>query len=106
MDGDESPLAASLRFKLSLWLSLATVVIAAAAGLFAFVSALDEAHEMQDNQLGQTGYLISRLDAEPASPMAREKAGDIDFEARVVVRFLRTASGAAAPLPARAPVFS
>jgi two-component system, OmpR family, sensor kinase len=106
MDGCESPVAASLRFKLSLWLALAIALIAAGAGVFSFVSALGEAHEMQDNQLRQTGYLISRLDAVPSSPLARERVGDVDFDARVVVRFLRTDSGAPAPMPARPPVFS
>ncbi len=106
MDGREGPIASSLRFKLSLWLAFAIVIIAAAAGVFSFASALDEAHELQDNQLRQTGYLISRLDAVPSSPMARERVGDVDFDARVVVRFLRTHSGAPAPMPPRAPVFS
>jgi hypothetical protein len=64
MDGVESPVAASLRFRLS----------AVAAGAFACVSAINEAHAMQDNRLRQNGYLISRLDAIPSSPMARESA--------------------------------
>jgi two-component system OmpR family sensor kinase len=106
MDGRQGEIADSLQFKLSVWLSIAIVGIAAAAGAFAFVSALDDAHAVQDNQLRQTGYLISRLDAVPASPLAREKRGDVDFDARVVVRFLH-APGAALPLkPERHPVFS
>lgn len=106
MDGLEGAVASSLRFKLSVWLSLAIVIVAAAAGVFSFASATNDAHAMQDSQLGQTAYLISRLDAVPAAPLARERAGDNDFDARVVVRFLRTASGKPAPVPARAPVFS
>ncbi len=106
MDGIERRLGASLRFKLVLWLSAAIATVGAAAGLIAFIVALDEAHQMQDHQLRQTGYLISRLDAVPSSPMAREKAGDVDFDARVVVRFLRTDTGDTVPPPARAPVFS
>jgi two-component system OmpR family sensor kinase len=106
MDGLQGEIANSLQFKLSLWLSIAIVGIAAAAGAFAFVSALDDAHTGQDNQLRQTGYLISRLDAVPSSPLAREKRGDVDFDARVVVRFLQ-APGKALPLkPERHPVFS
>jgi two-component system OmpR family sensor kinase len=106
MDGFERPVAASLKLKLSLWLTLAIVIIAAAAGVISFVSATAEANRMQDNQLLQTGYLISRLDAVPSSPLARERAGDVDFDARVVVRFLQTGPGlAAAPAP-RPPVFS
>ena len=102
MDGLKGKIAHSLQFRLSLWLSLAIVGIAAAAGVFSFASALDEAHDMQDNQLRQTGYLISRLDAVPSSPLARERVGDVDFDARVVVRFLNGASAA----PVRAPAFS
>ena len=106
MDGVEGPVAASLRFRLSLWLTLVIVIIAAAAGVISFVSATDEAHAMQDHQLRQTGYLISRLDAVPSSPLARERVGDVDFDARVVVRFLRTENGRPADPAPRAPVFS
>ena len=106
MDGVEGPVVASLRFRLSLWLTVVIVIIAAAAGVVAFVSATDEAHDMQDHQLRQTGYLISRLDAVPSSPLARERAGDVDFDARVVVRFLRTEHGRPADPAPRAPVFS
>ena len=106
MDGIEGPVAYSLRFKLSLSLSVAIIVIAAAAGVLSFAEALDEAHDMQDNQLRQTAYLISRLDAVPSAPLARERVGDVDFDARVVVRFLSAEGGRPAAQPARAPVFS
>jgi two-component system OmpR family sensor kinase len=106
MDGREGEVSFSLRFKLSLWLSLAIIATAAGAGLFSFVAALDEAHAVQDKQLGQTAFLISRLDAVPAAPLARERAGDHDFDARVVVRFLTGEGGSAADQPARAPFFS
>lgn len=106
MDGLKRGVAHSLQFKLSVWLAVAIIGIAAAAGVFAFATALDEAHQVQDNQLRQTGYLISRLDAVPASPLARERVGDVDFDARVVVRFLQGADGRPAATPARAPVFS
>jgi two-component system OmpR family sensor kinase len=106
MDGVEGPVAASLRFKLSVWVSLAIIAVAAIAGVISFVSALDDAHQVQDNQLRQTAFLISRLEAVPASPQARERVGDPDFDQRVVVRFLRTASGAPAPKPLRPPEFS
>ena len=106
MDGVEGPVAASLRFRLSLWLTVVIVIIAAAAGVVSFVSATDEAHDMQDHQLRQTGYLISRLDAVPSSPLARERVGDVDFDERVVVRFLRTEHGRPADIAPRPPVFS
>jgi two-component system OmpR family sensor kinase len=106
MDGSEGPIGASLRFKLSVCLTLAIVIIAAGAGVISFVLATHEAHKMQDHQLRQTGYLISRLDAVPSSPLARERAGDSDFDARVVVRFLRTDNGLPADTAPRPPVFS
>lgn len=106
MDGRKGEIAYSLQFKLSLWLSGAIIGIAAAAGLFSFVSALDEAHEGQDHQLRQTGYLISRLDAVPSAPLARERRGDVDFDARVVVRFLSGIGAPVAATPVRPPVFS
>ncbi|NHZ91065.1 two-component sensor histidine kinase [Massilia sp. CCM 8733] len=106
MDGVQGPLGASLRWRLSLWLSLAIVAIAAVAGAISFRWATEEAHTLQDLQLRQTGYLISRLDAVPASPLAREKAGDVDFDARVVVRFLRTGDGSPAATAPRPPLFS
>ncbi|WP_426106452.1 ATP-binding protein [Massilia sp. TSP1-1-2] len=106
MDGFQGPVAASLRFRLSLWLTLVIVTIAAVAGVISFVLATDEAHRMQDQQLRQTGHLISQLDAVPSSPLARERAGDVDFDARVVVRFLRTNQGLPAATAPRPPVFS
>lgn len=106
MDGVQGALSASLRWRLALWLSLAILLAAAATGVYAFRSALEDAHWMQDHQLRQTGFLISRLDAAPSAPMARERAGDVDFDARVVVRFLATPGGAAVAPPPRPPTFS
>jgi two-component system OmpR family sensor kinase len=105
MDGREGPIAASLRFRLSLWISTAILVGAAVAGLYSYVAATDDAHRLQDTQLRQVGYLISRLDAVPNSPVARERAGDVDFDARLVVRFI-DAPGAPLPQPERPPHFS
>lgn len=106
MESFKGAVAASLRFKLSLWLSGAIALVAAVAAVVSFSATLAEAHDMQDNQLRQTAYLISRLDAVPASPQARERAGDPDFDQRVVVRFIRAENGQAAPKPARPPEFS
>jgi two-component system, OmpR family, sensor kinase len=107
MDGIKGAVASSLQFRLSLWLALAIVVIAAAAGTFSFFSALDEVHTLQDDQLRQTGFLISRLEAVPSSPLrARERPGDVDFDARVVVRFLPTLDNRFIPNPGRSPMFS
>lgn len=106
MDGAKDGVGATLQFRLSLWLSLAIVGIAVLAGIFAFTTGLGEAHQMQDNQLRQTAYLISRLDAVPSSPAAREKVGDVDFDARVVVRFLHAGDPRVYPGTVRPPQFS
>ena len=105
MDGREGPVAASLRFRLSLWISTAILLGAAVAGLYSYVDATSDAHHDQDTQLRQVGYLISRLDAVPTSPMARERVGDVDFDARLVVRFI-DAPGVPVPKPERPPHFS
>jgi len=110
MDGREgplkSPLSASLRLRLSLWISAVILVGAAVAGVLAYVSALEDAHRLQDVQLRQIGYIISKLDAVPASPLARERAGDIDFDARIVLRFIAGEGGKPVACPSRPPCFS
>ncbi len=105
MDGREGPIAASLRFRLSLWISTAILLGAAIAGAYTYIAATKDAHREQDTHLRQVGYLISRLDAVPTSPMAREREGDVDYDARLVVRFIE-ASGTALPHTGRPPYFS
>ena len=105
MDGREGPLRASLRFRLSLWISAAILVGAAVAGAYSYLAATADAHRGQDTQLRQVGYLISRLDAVPTSPLARERVGDVDFDARLVVRFI-DAPGMRVADPERPPRFS
>lgn len=106
MDGREGPLTASLRFRLSLWISAVILVGAAVAGAYAYADATDDAHRLQDVQLRQIGYIISKLDAVPASPLARERAGDIDFDARIVLRFIAAEGGKPVACPSRPPCFS
>lgn len=106
MVGIKGAIAPSLQVKLSAWLSLAIISIAAAAASISFVAELDEAHQFQDTQLRQTGLLISRLNA--LSPAATNSArmNELKFEERVVLRFLADRQGRKpAPSP-RAPVFS
>ncbi|MGJ9420359.1 ATP-binding protein [Massilia sp. CMS3.1] len=105
MDGREGPLTASLQLRLSLWISTAILLGAAIAGLYTYHVATNDAHREQDTQLRQVGYLISRLDAVPTSPMARERVGDIGFDARLVVRFI-DAPGIALTYPERPPRFA
>ena len=61
MDGFQRKMMRSLQFRLSMWLTLVILVVALAAGSFSFVSAFDEAIELQDNQLRQMTALFNRL---------------------------------------------
>lgn len=105
MDGREGPLASSLRLRLSAWISATILVGAALAGAYSYVAATDDAHRLQDVQLRQIGYIISKLDAVPASPLARERAGDIDLGARIVLRFIAAEGGKPVACPSRPPCF-
>jgi two-component system, OmpR family, sensor kinase len=88
MDGRQGRMRQSLQFRLSLWLSLTIVLVAAAAGFLSFASAFNEAIELQDDQLRQTAALLQRqlLSAPPT-----EAAGppDADPESRLIVLALR-----------------
>ena len=60
MDGFAFRLKHSVRFRISLWLCVAIFAVAIIAGISAFVSALDEAHELQDDVLRQVATLLSQ----------------------------------------------
>ena len=66
MDGLKRRLNESVQLKLSVTLSLAILVVAIVAGLFSFLSAFDEAHELQDDVLRQVAQLMDRQRLEPA----------------------------------------
>lgn len=54
MEGFKRRLNESIQLKLSFSLSLAILVVAVVAGIFSFMSAFDEAHELQDDtRVGQ-----------------------------------------------------
>jgi hypothetical protein len=60
MDGLKSRLNESVQLKLSVMLCLAILIVAIVAGVFSFVSALDESHELQDDMLRQIAHLMER----------------------------------------------
>ena len=96
MDGFKEKLKQSLQFKLSAWLAATIAVVAVAAGGFAFVSAYQEANEMQDEQLRQMALVIGRqtLSSPTADSPEANQASDSDF--RVVVQEIKSASNGAA----------
>jgi two-component system OmpR family sensor kinase len=105
MDGFKKRLNDSVQFKLSFSLTLAILLIAVVAGVFSFVSAFDEAHELQDDMLRHVAALFEKQHLSPA--VGGHAKGDNE-ESRVLVQRLvddpqmsgvNMAAGAGAPLP-------
>lgn len=89
MDGFKKRLNESVQLKLSFTLSLAIIVVAIVAGIFSFISAYDESHELQDDVLRQVAQLMEhqRLPSPEPNGNSRLKGGD--EESRVIVQRLR-----------------
>lgn len=108
MDGLKRRLNESVHLKLSFTLSLAILVVAVVAGVFSFLSAFDEAHELQDDVLRQVAQLMDRQRLLPAVPTTDIRLKDVDEESRVIVQRLGEVSpstvgvdaGGVLPLPA------
>lgn len=93
----------SLRFRLSLWLSLAILAVALAAGVFSFVSAYREAHELQDDVLRQVARLFDGRHLPLAHSGDSGRLANSDEESRVIVQYLSPppAAGAANDRPGK-----
>lgn len=108
MDGLKRRLNESVQLKLSFTLSLAILVVAIVAGAFSFLSAFDEAHELQDDVLRQVAHLMDRQRLSPAMPATDTSLKDTEEESRVIVQRLGEVShstvgvdaGGLLPLPA------
>ncbi|WP_175651813.1 ATP-binding protein [Pseudomonas sp. Marseille-P9899] len=87
MDGFKKRLRESVQLRLSLVLSLAILLVAVVASIFAFVSALDEAHEQQDETLRQVAVLFDRQHMTLQYPEGKAIEGD-DEESRVIIQYL------------------
>ena len=109
MDGFKKRLNESVQLKLSLTLSLTIIAVAIVAGIFSFLSAFDEAHELQDDVLRQVAHLMDRQRLTPATPTTDTRLKDVDEESRVIVQRFDDANpnlsaagvdeGGALPLP-------
>jgi len=88
MDGFKKRLNESIQLKLSFSLLLAILVVAVVAGIFSFVSAFDEAHELQDDTLRQIATLFDRQHLPLAHFGDDGRAKDSDEESRVIVQYL------------------
>jgi two-component system OmpR family sensor kinase len=100
MDGLKSRLNESVQFKLSFTLSLAILVVAVVAGVFSFLSAFGEAHELQDDVLRQIAQLMDRQRLPPAAPTTYAPLKDADEESRVIVQRLGETNPSAASVDA------
>ncbi|MFL9895801.1 ATP-binding protein [Paraburkholderia sp. RL17-381-BIF-C] len=108
MDGLKRRLNESVQIKLSFTLSLAILVVAVVAGVFSFLAAFYEAHELQDDVLRQVAQLVDRQRLSRAPPTTNTRLKDVDEESRVIVQRLGEASsssegvdaGGTLPLPA------
>lgn len=87
MDGFKKRLNDSVQLRLSITLSLAILAVAILAGFFAFISAINETHEMQDETLRQVAVLFDRQKMTLHYPGVERVAGD-DEESRVIVQYL------------------
>lgn len=86
MDGFKRRLNASIQLKLSASLMLTIVVVAIVAGIFSFVTAFEEAHELQDDTLRQVAAIFDRqrIALAPQDDQRTTKTGD--DESRVIVQ--------------------
>ncbi len=88
MDGFKARMNESIQRKLSFSLSLVILAVALVAGTFSFVSAFDEAHELQDDTLRQVAALFDQQHLPLAHPGDDGRAKDSDEESRVIVQYL------------------
>ncbi|SAK95471.1 integral membrane sensor signal transduction histidine kinase [Caballeronia catudaia] len=100
MDGLKRRLNESVQLKLSFSLSVAILVVAIVAGVFSFLSAFDEAHELQDDVLRQVAQLMDRQRLSPNAPATDTRLKDADEESRVIVQRLGEASSSAVSVDA------
>jgi len=90
----------SVQFKLSFTLSLVILVVAIVAGAFSFMSAFDEAHELQDDVLRQVAQLMDQQGLSLVPPTTGAHLKDTDEESRVIVQRLGEANPSAATVDA------
>lgn len=82
----------SLQLRLSLTLAVAILVVAVIAGAFSFMTAFDEANELQDDVLRQVAALVDRQGLPASGERSSGRPNDGDEESRVIVQRLAIAS--------------
>jgi two-component system OmpR family sensor kinase len=87
MDGFAFRLKHSVRFRISLWLCVAIFAVAIIAGISAFISALDEAHELQDEALRQVATLLGQTHVSLGDNTGAFHSTGGGEESRVIVQY-------------------
>ncbi|SAL27521.1 integral membrane sensor signal transduction histidine kinase [Caballeronia sordidicola] len=95
MDGVKKRTRRSLQMRLSMWLALAVLLSAVAAGIFSFSAAFDEANDVQDGQLEEIASLLTADNLDVMETGSRRYVPTREPEAKVVVQRLGDAGGAA-----------
>lgn len=106
MDGSARNAMTSLQVRLSVFLSLAIIVLAVGVAAYTFVSTKGDAHLMQDKQLRQTAELIGRIESGPITLAERRHIQGIHLDERLVVRFLRDGAQGETAVQDRNPALS
>lgn len=88
MDGFAFRLKHSVRFRISLWLCVAIFAVATIAGVSAFISAFDEAHELQDDVLRQIATLLGQTHVSLGDTADAFHSTGGGEESRVIVQYL------------------
>ena len=91
MDGLQGKISQSLQFRLSIWLSLVILGVALIGGAFSFMSAFQEANDLQDDQLKQVAALVIRYRLPITLGEVQDPVPMIDPESRLVVQMLPAA---------------
>ncbi|MBU0588448.1 MAG: GHKL domain-containing protein [Gammaproteobacteria bacterium] len=92
MDGFQERVKKSIQLQLSLWLSVAIMVVALVAGIFSFVGAFDEANELQDDILRQVAAMF-RLQPGSVLNLGDTQPTDADAESNLIVQVLQPGPG-------------
>ncbi|RXZ38688.1 two-component sensor histidine kinase [Oxalobacteraceae bacterium CAVE-383] len=88
MDGEQGKMRLSLQLKLTAWLAVSILVMALAAGVFAFYSSFSWALEFQDDQLRQVAALINLHDLPPVHGQLRDPVPGTDPDSELIVQFV------------------
>lgn len=86
MVGIKGEVRQSLQFRLSAWLTVVILCLAVIAGVFSFMSAFQEANEMQDDQLKQIAALVNGHLLEATTTATNSHVPGTDPDSRVIVQ--------------------